>query len=186
MKKSTHYLFSLGLTNLYGFLAIHDLFYSWIVIIFSIFCGFWSITPNFLDHRMIVKSDNMVLIDRNRHPLTHSPWTTLYFLPFSYLAGKLSLIALQIIIDLLIISWVSHLILDSLNPGGLPLGRKSVFSNHPVKHYQYKNDNPNKIRSLRLARIPFNDQKANHNLSYVGLFLFSLNLTSNVIYSILG
>jgi hypothetical protein len=130
---------------------------------------------------MVTDGNSTTQLSRNRHPLTHSPWTILYFLPLFYLTGKLGNLPLQIIVDLMTISWVSHLILDSLNPGGIPVGSKSVFNNHPVKHYQFQSEIPNKIRKIRIARIPFNSLKANRNVSYLGLFIFCLNLATNII-----
>ena len=154
---------------------------AWLVIGFSIICSLGSWIPNFIDQSMSVQYDNGISAPRNRHPLTHSPWSLLYFLPLIYLAGKVRFEPLQIIFNLVIISWLSHLILDTLNPGGLPLGRQSVFTNHPVKHYKFPKNYPSKTRTLRFARIPFNDPKANRYLGYVGLFIFSLNLATNVL-----
>jgi hypothetical protein len=184
MKKSTHYFFSLGLSNLYGLLIFDDLYYSWFLIIISIATSFTSWVPNFIDLHLGTEGNNTTRFSRNRHPLTHSPWTALYFLPLFYLSGKLSILPLQVIVNLLLLSWVSHLLLDCLNPGGIPIGCKSVFTNHPVKHYQFQNDIPSKIRTIRLARIPFNSLKANRNLSYLGLSIFSLNFASSIIYSL--
>ena len=180
LRKNTHYFFSLGLSNLYGLFVINDLIYSWFLIIISIVTSFISWIPNFLDHYMVVEGNNTSLLSRNRHPLTHSPLTTLYFLPLLYLTGKLGNLPLQIIADLITISWVSHFLLDSLNPGGIPIGRKSVFSNHSVKHYQFQSDIPRKNRRIRIAKIPFNSLKANRNLSYMGLFIFSLNIATSI------
>lgn len=178
MKNSTHYLFSLGLTNLFGMFVIDELFYSWMTLILSIITSCFSLVPNIIDKYVNIHYENEgVIIGRNRHPLTHSPWTLFYFLPLVYLAQKSHFSIFEAIIVLLTISWLSHLILDSLNPGGLPLGKQSVFGNHPVKHYKFNWTLPKKTKRLRIARIPFNDPRANKNLGYMGLFIFSLNCT---------
>ncbi len=152
--------------------------FSWLIIILSTILSFFSWVPNILDQYMGAQYENEgVLLTRNRHPLTHSPWTIFYFLPFLYLVQKSHIPILESIISLLAISWISHLVLDSLNPGGLPLGIQPVFRNHPVKHYRFHSTRPQETRRLRLARIPFNDPKANKNLGQFGLFIFSLNCT---------
>ncbi len=174
----THYLFSLGLTNLYGMFVIDDSIYSGVVLIVSLFTSLFSWVPNIIDRNIGVEFENEgVLISRYRHPLSHSPWTMIYFLPFVYLAQILHIMMLEILISLIAISWGSHLLLDSLNPGGLPLGRQSVFSNHPVKHYKFHWTFPQNSKQFRIARIPFNDPRANKNLGNMGLFFFSLNFS---------
>jgi len=134
--------------------------------------------PNFLDQHVSTKYENEgVQLPRYRHPLSHSPWTIAYFFPLLYLGEVTNIILIQIIASLMTISWLSHLILDLLNPGGIPIGKGAIFNNHPIKHYQFT-INCGNYKRLRLARIPFNDIKANRNFGYFGLFLFSLNLAS--------
>ncbi len=176
MKNSTHYLFSLGLTNLYLLSEPGlDPNISGISIIFSLICSLMSVLPNYLDKSMSISME--VQLPRYRHPLSHSPWTIAYFLPLLYLSEVIDVRIIQIFSSLLTISWSSHLFLDLLNPGGIPIGKKPIFNNHPIKHYQFMIDN-RKYKRIRLARIPFNDIRANRNLGYIGLFLFSLNLTT--------
>ena len=176
MKNNTHYLFSLGFTNLYGMLIVEEMFYSWIIMVLSTITSLFSLVPNIIDRYVNVQYENEgVLLTRNRHPLTHSPWTVFYFLPFLYLGQKSNVTILEVVITLFTISWLSHLLVDSLNPGGLPLGKLSVFSNHPVKHYKFHWTLPRNTKRIRIGRIPFNDPRANKNLGYLGLFFFSLN-----------
>jgi len=179
MKNRTHYLFSLGLTSGYVMFIVDGGFYAWLIMLLSLLTNFFSIAPNFIDQYLGAQFKNEgVILTRNRHPLTHSPWTVLYYLPLLYLAQKSQFSILNMIISLFIISWSSHLFLDSLNPGGLPLGRQSIFSNHPIKHYKFHLSYPQRTRRLCLARIPFNDPRVNQKLERSGLFLFSLNCAS--------
>ncbi len=174
MKNSTHYLFSLGITNLYLLVEQgQDPIISRMSVVLSLLCSFVSLLPNILDQHVVVG----VQLPRYRHPLSHSPWTIAYFFPFFYLGEVTEVLLLQILAALLTISWVSHLFLDLFNPGGIPIGRGAIFNNHPIKHYQFM-INSREYKCLGLARIPFNDIKANRNFGYIGLFLFSLNLTS--------
>jgi hypothetical protein len=179
VKNSTHYFFSLGLSNLYllnnqG----NDPIISRISVVLSLFCSIVSILPNFLDQQVSIKYEyEGVQLPRYRHPLSHSPWTVFYFFPLLYLGEVTGVIFIQIVAVLLVISWLSHLFLDLLNPGGIPIGKGAIFNNHPLKHYQFMLTS-RKHRRLRLARIPFNDVKANRNFGYIGLFLFSLNLAT--------
>ena len=178
MKNSTHYLFSLGLTNLYLLIKLDDPIISSISVVFSLVCSFISLLPNVLDQHVSVKYEyEGVKLPRYRHPLSHSPWTIAYFFPLLYLGEVTDSLFVQIIAALMTISWLSHLLLDLLNPGGIPIGKQAIFTNHPVKHYQFMIFNRN-YKRLRLARIPFNDIKANRNFGYIGLFLFSLNLAT--------
>ncbi len=176
MKNSTHYLFSLGLTNLYGMFCINEFRYSLMVIPLSLITSCLSWVPNIVDRYISTQFESEgVVLARNRHPLSHSPWTFLYFVPILYLVQKLDYEIIEMILVLMILSWVSHLFLDSLNPGGLPLGKKPIFSNHPVKHYNFHSGLVRKNKRLRIAKIQFNDLAANRKLGQLGLFIFSLN-----------
>ena len=179
MKNLTHYLFALGLTNIYLLVERgHDPIISGMSVVLSLLCSFMSLVPNFLDEYVSIRYEyEGVKLPRYRHPLSHSPLTIAYFLPLIYLGEVTDLIFAQILSSLLTISWLSHLFLDSLNPGGIPIGRGAIFTNHPIKHYQFMINN-RKYKRLRLARIPFNDIRANRNFGYIGLFLFSLNLAN--------
>jgi len=176
VKNTTHYLFSLGLTNLYLLYEPKlEPSISGISIILSLICSFMSLLPNYIDNFVSISMG--VQLPRYRHPLSHSPWTIVYFLPLLYLSEAIDVRIIQILASLLTISWCSHLFLDILNPGGIPIGKKPIFNNHPIKHYQFLT-NEYKHRRIRLARIPFNDIRANRNIGYIGLFLFSLNITT--------
>jgi hypothetical protein len=61
--------------------------------------------------------------------------------------------------------WGSHLLLDALNPSGLPTGRKSVYAPRPLRHYAWKELRPN-VRSWRLAHIRYDDEKWNRVLTW--------------------
>ena len=166
------------MTNLYLLVTIPDPIISRISIILSLFCSFVSLLPNLLDQQVSIKYEyEGVKLPRYRHPLSHSPLTIIYFLPFIYLGEVTDVLFIQILASLMTISWFSHLFLDMLNPGGIPIGRGAIFNNHPIKHYQFL-INGEKYKRLRLARIPFNDIKANRNIGYIGLFLFSMNLAT--------
>ncbi|MFX0013236.1 MAG: hypothetical protein ACFFB2_02785 [Promethearchaeota archaeon] len=77
------------------------------------------------------------------------------------------------------IGWSSHLFLDALNPEGIPLGKTPVYLPHPVKHYSWRQLTNSK--TFRLARIPFNNLKANDRCSHLGLFLLSLNIANLIL-----
>ncbi|MFX0123702.1 MAG: metal-dependent hydrolase [Candidatus Hodarchaeota archaeon] len=176
MKNSTHYLFAVGLLNLFILLFIRDPLVAWFFLALSFPLSGVSLIPNILDSYTAadLKYEGVQLKHRARHPLTHSPWTLGYFFPFYYLIEKFSDPILLVIVFLLVLGWVSHLFLDALNPEGIPLGKKPIYLPHPVKHYSWwKCTN---TRTFRLARIPFNDINRNTMLSRIGLFLLALNI----------
>ncbi|MFX1515752.1 MAG: metal-dependent hydrolase [Promethearchaeota archaeon] len=175
MKNSTHYLFGLGLLNLFILIFIKDSILAWLFLALSFPLGAFSVIPNILDTYTINLQYERALKNRIRHPLTHSPWTLPgYFFPLFYIVDIFSDPLLTIIIYMLALGWFSHLFLDCFNPEGIPLGKKPIYSPHPVKHYSWQTRNTTK--TLSLARIPFNDPKRNATFSRFGLFLIALNL----------
>jgi hypothetical protein len=176
MKNSTHYLFAVGILNLFTFLLIEDPDLAWLFLGLSFPLGSFSLIPNLLDKYTVNwHYRGAQLKSRVRHPLTHSPWTLGYFFPCYYLINSfLSDPVPLLTIFTLSLAWVSHLFLDSLNPEGIPLGKQPIYLHHPVKHYSWQKRS--KTRNLRLARIPFNDLKRNTTFSRFGVFLIALNL----------
>ena len=114
-----------------------------------------------------------------RHPLTHSPLTMGYFLPLFFISERIPEPIIKLSVFAFILGWGSHLLLDAFNPEGIPLGRKPVYSPHPVKHYSWHQLND--TRTLRFARIPFNNSKANTAFSRLGLFLLALDLSDLIL-----
>ncbi len=126
-----------------------------------------------------------------RHPYTHHPVTLSYaFVPLLIPVVEYSKIVqiigfflqinnhdslnipprLIIYISLhIFFVWGSHLLLDALNPAGIPLGTKSIFAPRPLRHYLWSELRPN-VRSWRLARIHYDNITANNVLSFIGLF----------------
>ncbi|MFX1283122.1 MAG: hypothetical protein ACFFB5_05680 [Promethearchaeota archaeon] len=185
MKNSTHYLFSVGLLNLYALYLISDPLLAWFCLGLSFPLSGISFIPNFLDSYTAasfqyegVQFKHRAAI-QYRHPLTHSPWTLGYFVPGFYIAEKTSEPVFIIIVSALFLGWCSHLFLDALNPEGIPLGKTPVYTPHPVKHYSWRQ--PTKARTFRLARIPFNHFKANLVLSRIGLLFLALNVADLVL-----
>ncbi|MFX0084090.1 MAG: hypothetical protein ACFFAU_00315 [Candidatus Hodarchaeota archaeon] len=183
MKNHTHYFLALGLINLYSLLFIREMVQTWFCFSISFILAGISIVPNLLDNYAGAnfQYEGVQLVKhrfsrRYRHPLFHSPWTIGYFLPFVYIEGKISNPYLSIIFLCLEIGWASHIFLDSLNPEGIPIGRKPIFSNHLSKHYQWSSHRLKEVHSFRLARIPFDSLKANKTASRIGLFLLAWNL----------
>ena len=174
MKNSTHYLFAVGLLNLFTLLFIKDPILAWLFLVLSFPLGGFSVIPNLLDTYTINLQYERGLKHRIRHPLTHSPWTLGYFFPLYYIGEMSSDPVFLIAIITLVLGWFSHLFLDTFNPEGIPLGKKPIYIPHPVKHYSWQNRS--KTRTLSLARIPFNDLKRNATFSRFGLFLIALNL----------
>jgi hypothetical protein len=176
MKNSTHYFFSVGLLNLFILLLIEDPALAWFFLVLSFPLGGFSIIPNLLDKYVANWHNGEVqLKPRVRHPLSHSPWTLGYFIPCYYFVDSLfSDPVLLLTIFILALIWFSHLFLDSLNPEGIPLGKKPIYLPHPVKHYSWQKRSNTRI--LRLARIPFNDLKRNATFSRFGVFFIALNL----------
>ncbi|MHA2243995.1 MAG: hypothetical protein ACXADY_03420 [Candidatus Hodarchaeales archaeon] len=185
MKNSTHYFLSVGMFNLYTLIFITDPLLVWFSFMFSFPLSGISLVPNFLDSYTAanLKYEGVQLKNRSsiqyRHPLTHSPWTLGYFIPFFYIVEITSNPILLAAFFAIITGWFSHLFLDSLNPEGIPLGIKPVYSPHPVKHYSWRQ--PTNTRTLRLARIPFNSLKANKVFSRIGLFLLAMNIADLVL-----
>ncbi|MFX0170604.1 MAG: metal-dependent hydrolase [Candidatus Hodarchaeota archaeon] len=189
MKNITHYLFSIGLLNLVGLIFIKDPLFSWVYIFLSFVLSGFSLLPNWLDKFTGTKRQyEGVQLRRHRHPSTHSPWTIGYFIPPILIGNKISNPLFEIIILSITISWLSHFLLDALNPEGIPLGLKSTVSNHSVKHYLWLK--PSQTRKVVFARNKFNDLKVNKFISCIGLFLFSLNFSNlllnhtNVIFEV--
>ena len=186
MKNSTHYLFSVGLLNLFTLLFIQDQLLAWYCFGLSFPLSGISLIPNLLDSYSgaNLKYEGVQLkkhrsTNQYRHPLSHSPWTLSYFLPLFYITERIPNPIFLATAVAFFLGWFSHLLLDAFNPEGIPLGRKPVFSPHPVKHYSWQQ--PNNARTLRFARIPFNDPKANTVLSRLGLFLLALNLSDLIL-----
>ncbi len=186
MKNSTHYFLAIGLLNLYTLIFIKDPILSWLFFGLSFPLSGISLVPNLLDiytganlkyEGVQLKKHRSTL--QYRHPLTHSPWTIGYFIPLFYIVGKIHELIPLIAVSVLCLGWFSHLFLDALTPEGIPLGRKPVFSPHPVKHYSWQQSND--TRTLRFARIPFNNLKANTLLSRLGLFLLAMNIADLVL-----
>ena len=174
MKNSTHYFFGVGLLNLFYLIYIKDPVLAWLFLVLSFPLGAFSVLPNLLDAYTTNLQYDRGLKCRVRHPLTHSPWTLGYFVPFYYIVEMSSDPVFLITIFTLALGWFSHLFLDAFNPEGIPLGKKPIYLPHPVKHYSWQNRS--KTRTLSLARIPFNDLKRNTTFSRFGLFLIALNL----------
>lgn len=185
MKNCTHYSLALGLANLYTLIFITDPLFAWITFVLSFPLGVISFFPNFLDsystpnlryqweqlkHRPFIQY---------RHPLTHSPWTLGYFFPFYYITERMAEPLLVIFVFIAGLCWFSHLLLDSLNPEGIPLGKKAVYSLHPVKHYSWRQTT--EARALSFARIPFNDPKMNTAVSRLGILLLTMNVSDLVL-----
>ncbi|MFX0205943.1 MAG: hypothetical protein ACFFDT_08140 [Candidatus Hodarchaeota archaeon] len=177
MKNTTHYLFSMGLLNLIGLIFIKNPLLSWLHIFLTFFLSGISLIPNWLDKYTSTKTEyEGVQLRRHRHPSTHSPWTIGYFLPPILIGNKIANPMISIIIFSLTVSWVSHFLLDTLNPEGIPLGLKSTVSNHSVKHYLWLK--PSQTRKIVFARKEFNDPKVNRIISRISLFLFALNFSN--------
>ncbi|UCE13420.1 MAG: metal-dependent hydrolase [Candidatus Heimdallarchaeota archaeon] len=176
MKNSTHYFLAIGIQNLYFLIFINDSVLSWFFFVFSFPMSVISLVPNILDSYSGV---NHTYQTKYRHPLTHSPLTLCYFVPLYYIAEKIVGTILLIIVLSVTLGWFSHLFLDALNPEGIPLGRKPIYSPHSIKHYSWYRANDTRI--LRIARIPFNDPKANNTISHIGIFLVSLNIADLIL-----
>ncbi len=185
MKNNTHYFLAVGLTNLYSMIFITDPLLAWITFILSFPVGVISFVPNLLDSYSAAnfKYEGVKLKHRPfihyRHPLTHSPWTLGYFFPFYYIVEKMSEPILLILVFIIGLGWFSHIFLDSLNPEGIPLGRKAVYSVHPVKHYSWRQITD--ARTLTLARIQFNNPRANMMFSRLGIFLLTMNISDLIL-----
>lgn len=145
----------------------------WFLFIFSFLLAGISLLPNYLE-----RTDGRH-VRRYRHPLTHNPCTLGYFLPLNFLRDKASNPFFDILVFSLLLGWASHIFLDSLNPEGIPVGRKPIYSNHLSKHYKW--DLLEDVRSFRVARIPFNNLKANKTISRLGLFFLTMNLSNLVL-----
>lgn len=175
MKNSTHYLFAVGLLNLFTLVLIKDPEIAWLFWGLSFLLGGFSLVPNLLDKYTATNWQYGGLKPRVRHPLTHSPWTLGYFFPCYYFIDNFFPDpALLLTTFTLSLAWFSHLFLDSLNPEGIPLGKQPIYLPHPVKHYSWQKRS--KTRNFRLARIPFNDVKRNVMFSRFGVFFVALNL----------
>jgi len=174
MKNSTHYIFAIGLLNLFILIFIQDPVLAWLFLVLSFPLGAFSVIPNLLDTYTTNLQYEKGLKCRVRHPLTHSPYTLGYFFPLYYIVEMFSDPVFLIAIFTLALGWFSHLFLDTFNPEGIPLGKKPIYLPHPVKHYSWQKRS--KTRTFSLARIPFNDLKSNATFFRFGLFLIALNL----------
>ena len=160
---------------------------AWVCFCLSFLLAGISLLPNFLDNFAGanynyggVQFVSHRHVRRYRHPLVHSPYTLGYFLPLNYLRDKVSNPFFDFLVFSLLLSWTSHIFLDSLNPEGIPIGRKPIFSNHLSKHYQWHLLEED-VRSINFAKIPFNSLKANKIISRIGLFFLTMNLSNLII-----
>ena len=179
MKNQTHYFFSLGLINLFGLYYIKEITPVWICFCLSFLLAGVCLLPNFLDNFAGANYSHRH-VRRCRHPLAHSPYTLGYFLPLNYLRDKVSNPFFDFLVFTIALSWTSHIFLDSLNPEGIPIGRKPIFSNHLSKHYKWDLIEE-EVRSIKFAKIPFNSLKANKAISRIGLFFLTMNLSNLII-----
>ena len=179
---------------LYTIRTPHLIFSLTLWFIFVLLAPGWALLANFPDEldRLVCTGLQEGPIDHCRSPLTHHPLTLSYWIiPMLIPANeytKLLHLALFFLasgdrsslnvssafvfyvgIHLMAV-WGSHLFLDALNPSGLPTGRKSVYAPRPLRHYAWKELRPN-VRSWRMARIRFDDERWNKILSVMGLIV---------------
>lgn len=104
--------------------------------------------PNTLDKLMYKGFNESRLLGNCRHPLTHHPFTGLYWMVLLFIDVGYLLQGVGIIVDTyyiqellfryLSISWFCHLFLDMLSSEGLPLWIKPIFEQDPTKNYLFK------------------------------------------------
>lgn len=188
MKNQTHYIFAVAVMNIYLSIVIHDILTLWIYFLLSFPLGFLSLLPNYIDMNLgyspryeRIDLDQRFILTQYRHPLSHSPLTILYFLPLIYIGDGSNI---SLFSWLLLISWSSHLILDVFSTPGIPLGIKSLYLNHPVKHYVWKE--PSNGRYFSLSRWNKNERKTNSFIFKIGLFFITLNLARIILNTLEG
>jgi len=188
MKNQTHFIFAVALMNTFLSSFIYDILELWFYLLLSFPLGFLSLLPNYLDMNLgyspkfeRINLNQRFILTQYRHPLSHSPLTILYFLPLIYISEGTNIYVLS---WLALISWSSHLILDSFSTPGIPLGKKSIYSNHPVKHYIWKE--PSNGRYFSLTKWIKNENKTNSLFFKVGLFLIILNFASLILNALEG
>ena len=180
MERLPHYLFSVGLLNLYSMIFVNDPVLGWIAFFGSFIMSYVALIPDLIDQYAGASYKyEGVQLKRYRHPLTHSPLTIVYFIPFLYISNILNNQILILISVYTFLSWISHLLLDSFNPEGIPIGKKPIMSNHLSKHYKWSKFT--KTRKLSFARVDYYDQKANLRIILIGLLFTSLNISNLLI-----
>ncbi|MFW9779247.1 MAG: hypothetical protein ACFFE8_10370 [Candidatus Heimdallarchaeota archaeon] len=188
MKSLTHYLFALGLIHLLIFYFVvraeqMQLAWGFSLLAFAVAC--LSLLPNWLDRRVGARWDhNGVLLRRYRHPLTHSPWTGIYFFPLWYIDQIIESPLVNFLFVGSLVGWYSHLLLDAFNKEGIPLGTKSTITNHPIRHYRWVEIRT--VRKLRLGYTSFNDLAQNEKISRIGIGGAIFNLTLLVLTTFLS
>ncbi|WP_455463238.1 hypothetical protein [Candidatus Hodarchaeum mangrovi] len=188
MKNQTHLTFAVALMNIFLSTFIHDTIELWFYFLLSYPLGFLSLVPNYLDMNLgfspkfeRINLSQRFTLTQYRHPLSHSPLTVLYFLPLIYITEGSDF---SVLIWLALISWISHLILDAFSAPGIPLGKTSIFSNHPVKHYVWKEFSNGRYFSL--SKWNKNENRTNSFFFRGGLFLIALNLSSLILITLEG
>lgn len=140
--------------------------------------GFIAILPDILDKYPCQLQGQVNCTHHCRHPLTHAPWTLLYFIAIAILLPadeEISFILLQITA-----SWFSHLLLDTLNPTGIPLFLKPALENADAKHYSLKRINL-KTKRLVFGNINYNNFRWNNTLSLISILSILLFSTVSVL-----
>lgn len=128
--------------------------------------GVIAILPDILDQYPCRMQGQINCTHHCRHPLTHAPWTVFYFIAIAVLLPAEELISFLLL--QITAAWMSHLILDSLNPTGIPMFLKPALENADAKHYSLKKINL-KTKRLVLGNVNYNNFRWNNTLAMLSL-----------------
>ena len=199
MKNSTHYYFAVAVM-LGDILLINPLsvLEKLLIIPYVILGGTLAFLPNKLEKWLCIDQVTAICTDRCRHPLTHHPAIVVVLLwIFSIIPIIPSYMRIyRLLTRLVLLAHSSHLLLDMINPEGLPLGfTPTLFFQDRMKNYAF-NDATKSRKRLCIFHISRDSSNINHKLtltsklivliycllilfhkdSYGGTILFSSNL----------
>lgn len=173
MKQRTHYAFAMGVSALITQTFIQEPLEVLLWLCLTPLFAYVSLLPDYLDKYPCSTIRLGIFLNHCRHHSTHHPLTVLYFTPLLFLPESFIFLTDPLFLQVST-AWGSHLLLDALNPSGIPVGRQSVFNDHPSKHYAWKQYN-REARRWRIAKINYDSPRANKSLSLTGWGFFLLS-----------
>jgi hypothetical protein len=172
MRLRTHYFVGLGVSAALTVLLVRAEYWALGWVLVAVPMGLVALLPDILDEFPCSCTTPGVRLKHCRHPTTHHPMTALYALPL-FLLGVLpglDFLAFFLTIQVAVV-WESHILIDMLNPSGVPIGFRAVFANVPSRDYLWKQYDQ-RARTLRIGKLHYDDPLANGIMVTAGVGLW--------------
>ena len=176
MKMRTHYFTGIAVSSVLTLFFVQVELWGLIWVISAPILGIIALLPDYLDQFPCSCSTLNVPLRHCRHPSTHHPLTFLYFIPVLLLSIIPGVEYLSIFLTIQCCCiWESHIIVDMLNPSGIPIGFRAVFSNSPSRDYLWKQYD-SKAKTIRIGKIHYNNNLANSLITLGSIGMWSVAL----------